>query len=68
MKPNHQAMHKGLMKILEDGTFPLKIREVAAFHTIYQWAKNDLPILFEHKKEEPPKPVPKKTTKKKVKA
>jgi hypothetical protein len=33
-----KAMHKGLMKILDDGTFELKAREVPAFIKIYNWA------------------------------
>jgi hypothetical protein len=36
------ALHRGLMKLLEDATFPLKAREVSSFALIYSWAK-DLP-------------------------
>lgn len=36
------ALHKGLIKILDEATFPLKAREVAAFAQVYAWVK-DLP-------------------------
>ena len=49
-----KALHKGLMKLLDEGTFPLQAKEVPAFIKIYNWAK-DLD-------KEPPK-----VTKKKVK-
>lgn len=35
-----KALHKGLMKILDEGTFPLKAREVIAFAEIYAWVKS----------------------------
>ena len=35
-----EALHKGLMKLLEEGTFHLHAREVKAFLVIYDWAKN----------------------------
>lgn len=35
-----KALHKGLMKILDEGTFQLKAREVSAFAAIYNWAKS----------------------------
>ena len=31
-------MARGLKKVLEDGTFPLKVREVQAFAALYKWA------------------------------
>lgn len=34
-----KALHKGLMKILDEATFQLKAREVQAFAAIYNWAK-----------------------------
>lgn len=34
-----KALHKGLMKILDEATFTLKAREVAAFVQIYNWVK-----------------------------
>ncbi len=40
-----RALHKGLMKLLEEGSFTLKAREVAAFAEIYKWTKSlaDIP-------------------------
>lgn len=35
-----EALHKGLMKLLDEGTFHLQAREVKAFLVIYDWAKN----------------------------
>ena len=35
-----KAMHRGLMKLLQDGTFPMKVREVPAFSEIFDWATN----------------------------
>lgn len=32
------ALHKGLVKLLNDGTFELKAREVPAFGAVYNWA------------------------------
>lgn len=34
-----KALHKGLMKLLEEGSFTLKAKEIAAFAEIYGWAK-----------------------------
>lgn len=53
---NFSSMHKGLMKILDDGTFPLKAREVASFHAVYVWARDELPKLA----VKPKKPAAKK--------
>ncbi len=36
------AYHKALMKLLDEATYSLKAREVAAFAHVYNWAK-DLP-------------------------
>jgi hypothetical protein len=47
------ALHKGLMKILNDGDFTLKVREVPTFVKVYEWA-NQLPQHFTRK------PVPRK--------
>ena len=33
------ALHKGLMKLLDEGTFPLRAKEVMAFAEVYSWAK-----------------------------
>lgn len=38
-------IHKGLIKILDDATFQLKAREVAAFLEVYKWVK-ELPEKF----------------------
>lgn len=35
-----EALHKGLMKLLDESTFHLQAREVKAFLVIYDWAKN----------------------------
>lgn len=35
-----EALHKGLMKLLDEGTFHLQAREVKAFLVIYDWIKN----------------------------
>lgn len=32
-----KAFHKGLIKLLDEGTFQLKAREVQAFAMIYKW-------------------------------
>ena len=63
MTEKDKAMHKGLLKMLNDATFPLKAREVSAFVDVFTWAQ-DLPNLL--KKEEPVKEV-KKTVRKKAK-
>ncbi len=34
---NDKAMHAGLMKLLNEGTFELKAKEVPAFLKIYNW-------------------------------
>ena len=34
------AIHKGLMKLLDEATFPLKAREVESFRVVYNWAKS----------------------------
>lgn len=33
-------MHSGLMKLLNEGTFELKAREVPAFLEVYKWASS----------------------------
>jgi hypothetical protein len=58
MTKEDKALHKGLMKILGDGTFPLQARDVAVFSAVYRWA-NDLPNKIKA-------PLVKKKTKKKV--
>ncbi len=35
-----EALHKGLMKLLDEGTFHLQAREVKAFLVVYDWVKN----------------------------
>lgn len=45
MNKEDQAMHSGLMKLLNDATFPLQAREVSSFAAVYNWAKNDLPKM-----------------------
>lgn len=44
------AYHKALMKLLDEATFSLKAREVAAFTHVYNWAK-DLPNKIVEKPE-----------------
>lgn len=58
MSEKDLALHRGLMKLLEEATFQLKAREVAAFAQVYSWAK-DLPTMLEKK------PVEKTVKKKK---
>jgi len=56
-------MHKGLMKILDEGTFELKAREVPAFIAVYNWAlalADEKPKEKEPKKDKPKKKVNKK--------
>jgi len=52
MKVNNddKALLKGLVKVLQEGTFPLKVKEVAAFAKVYQWVLN-LEERFEEKEE-----------------
>jgi len=38
------ALHKGLMKLLNEASYELKAREISAFSSIYNWALN-LPDL-----------------------
>jgi hypothetical protein len=63
---NDEAMHTGLMKLLDEGTFELKAREVPAFIQVYNWTKaldfSEKEEVKEEKKEEKPN---KKATKKK---
>jgi hypothetical protein len=49
MNDKNKAFHIGLMKILDDGTFPLKAREVSSFAAVYNWVKSDLPQLLAEK-------------------
>ena len=35
-----EILHKGLMKLLDEGSFSLQAREVKAFLVIYDWIKN----------------------------
>lgn len=35
-----KALHKGLMKLLDEASFSLQAREVRAFLVIYEWTKN----------------------------
>lgn len=61
-----EALHKGLIKLLDDATFELKAREVKAFAAVYSWAV-DLPNKFKPKHEFKPenvKPLSKKKKKK----
>lgn len=34
-----EALHKGLMKLLDEASFTLKAREVRAFLLVYEWTK-----------------------------
>ena len=43
MNDKNKAFHIGLMKILDEGTFPLKAREVSSFAAVYNWVKHELP-------------------------
>jgi len=54
-----KALHKALMKILDEGTFSLKVREVPAFIKVYNWVSG---MADEQPK---PQPKPKKKAKKK---
>lgn len=49
MDKRDKAMHQGLMKILNEGTFELKAREVSAFIEIYNWIKNEVPKKIKEK-------------------
>lgn len=51
-----QALAKGLIKMLDEATFPLKAREVASFAAIYNWVRDELPLKLEtsEKKEDTP--------------
>lgn len=40
MTKEDAALHKGLMKLLDEAEFRLQAREVRAFLVIYDWAKN----------------------------
>ncbi len=40
MTKEELALHKGLLKILDEGTFSLKAREMPAFLKIYDWVKS----------------------------
>lgn len=55
-----EAMHKGLMKLLDESTFRLQAREVKAFLVIYDWVKH-LPVKM--KEQEKPKKVTKRGNK-----
>lgn len=55
-----KKMHAGLMRLLNDGTFELKAREVPAFLEVYKWAS----ALMDEKPIVEVKPVKKKKAKK----
>ena len=60
---------KGLKKILDDGTFPLKAREVSAFAKVYAWAgdlEHKINKYIQENKMKPIEPKKKRTKKKKV--
>lgn len=42
-----EALHKGLMKLLDEASFSLKAREVRAFLAVYEWARtlNNKPTI-----------------------
>ena len=40
MTDKDKAMHRGLMKLLDEASYTLKAREVPAFIQIYNWVKN----------------------------
>jgi hypothetical protein len=55
MTDKDTAMHRGLMKLLNEATYSLKAREVGPFADVYKWAQ-DIPALIasiEKKKAEP---------------
>jgi hypothetical protein len=56
-----KVMHKGLMKILDEGTFELKAREIPAFSRVYNWALT----LMDEKKPDKKEVKQKKKVKKK---
>lgn len=35
-----EIFHKGLMKLLDEATFPIKAREAKAFLAVYEWTRN----------------------------
>lgn len=39
MTKEDMALHAGLMKLLDEATFPLRAREAKAFLVVYDWAK-----------------------------
>lgn len=66
MTEQDKAMHKGLMKLLNEATFPLQAREVAAFGRVYSWVC-DLPERMGSEKKVVPEQEKAKGTKKKAK-
>ena len=62
LNPKDRALHAGLIKILDDATFPLKAREVQAFAQVYAWAK-----ALDHYLDSKPEPAPKAPKKSKGK-
>lgn len=48
MTEQDKALHKALIKILNDGSFELKAREIQAFLNVYNWVV-DLPKLIDKK-------------------
>ena len=39
LKESDRGRIKGLMQILDSGTFPLRAKEVSAFYSVYKWAQ-----------------------------
>ena len=63
MNKENLAMHRGLIKILDDGRFKLKAREMPVFLNVYKWAK-ELPNKLTEKEE--PKELISEAPKKKI--
>lgn len=48
MNEQNRALHRALLKILNEATFPLQAKEVNAFIKVYDWVKN-MPDTFVEK-------------------
>ncbi len=57
-------MLKALQQLLNDGTFPLRKREVPALWKIFNWVDNDLEGIIEKSERPVTKPIVKKGKKK----
>jgi len=63
MTEQDKALHRGLMKLLNDGTFQLQARDVPVFSAVYKWA-HELPDKIKVVKVEPANTETKKAVKK----